>query len=252
MNSFIDNNQVWFRFYEELNDFLPSYRKKISFPYSFKGTSSVKDAIESLGVPHAEVDLIIVNSSPVDFSYKLEKGDIISVYPVFESIDISSTGRLRPKPLRNTRFILDVHLGKLTKYLRLLGFDCLIDEHIGDNEIIAISLQEQRIILTRDRNLLKHRQVTHGYWIRSQKPKKQLEEVISRFDLKNNANPFTRCMECNNMVTRVDKNDVLGDLQSKTKKYYNNFWRCPGCGRVYWEGSHFESMKKLVDSILTF
>lgn len=247
----MDDNPVWFRFYEELNDFLPLYRKKISFSYSFKGTPSVKDAIESLGVPHTEVDLIIVNSNPVDFSYKLKKGDIISVYPVFESIDISSTTRLRPKPLRNTRFILDVHLGKLAKYLRLLGFDCLIDEHIGDNEIIAISLQEKRIILTRDRNLLKHRQVTHGYWIRSQKPKKQLEEVISRFELRNNANPFTRCMECNNTLTRVDKNDVLGDLQSKTREYYSNFWKCPGCGRVYWEGSHFESMKKLVDSILT-
>lgn len=248
----MDDNQVWFRFYEELNDFLPSYRKKVSFAYTFKGTPSVKDAIESLGVPHSEVDLIIVNSSPVDFSYKLEKGDIISVYPVFESIDISSTGRLRPKPLRNTRFIIDVHLGKLTKYLRLLGFDCSFDEHMGDNEIIAVSLQEKRIILTRDRNLLKHRQVTHGYWVRSQKPKKQLEEVISRFDLKNSSKPFTRCMECNNKLAWVDKNDVLLNLQSKTREYYNNFWKCPGCGRVYWEGSHFESMKKLVDSILSF
>lgn len=132
-----------------------------------------------------------------------------------------------------------------------MGFDCLFNEQIGDNEIIAVSLQEKRIILTRDRSLLKHRDVTHGYWIRSQKPKKQLEEVISRFDLKNNSKPFTRCMECNNEIDRVDKNDVLSYLQSKTREYYSNFWKCPGCGRIYWEGSHFESMKKLVNSILT-
>ncbi|HNR41781.1 MAG TPA: Mut7-C RNAse domain-containing protein [Bacteroidales bacterium] len=251
MNRLMDDNRVLFRFYEELNDFLPPSRRKISFPYSYKGTPSVKDAIESLGVPHVEVDLILVNSKPVDFSYLLENGDVISVYPVFESIDISAANRLRPKPLRNSRFILDAHLGKLAKYLRLLGFDTLFFNHISDNEIISISLQERRIILTRDRNLLKHKQVTHGYWVRSQKPKKQLEEIAGRLDLKNSAIPFTRCMECNSIITMISKDAVLENLQQKTREYYNNFRKCQGCGRIYWEGSHFESMQKLVDSILS-
>ena len=246
----MDENQVWFRFYEELNDFLPSFKRKVTFSYSYKGSPSVKDAIESLGVPHVEVDVIIVNGIPVGFSYKLNNEDQISVYPVFESIDISGINRLRPEPLRNPKFIPDVHLGKLSRYLRLLGFDTFFKDFMDDNEIIEISLREKRIILTRDKNLLKHKEITHGYWIRSQKPKIQLKEVLSRFDLSGIVKPFTRCLECNNLVTQVPKYEILDGLKLKTKEFYTEFWKCQGCNRIYWEGSHYESMKKFVEFII--
>ncbi len=245
-----NKRQVWFRFYEELNDFLPAVRKKLSFPYIFSGNQSVKDAIESIGVPHIDVDLILVNGSPVDFSYKLSEGDNISVYPCFESLDIRGVSPLRPEPLRETRFLPDVHLGKLTKLLRLCGFDTLFDKDYSDREIIKISLSERRIILTRDRGLLKNKNVTHGYWIRSDKSDIQLEEVIKRFDLKNSVDTFSRCLECNSVLDTVVKEDVRDRLQPNTLLYYDRFKLCTGCNRLYWEGSHYERMKKNVERII--
>ena len=247
----MDENQVRFRFYEELNDFLPLVKKKVSFSYTFNGNPSVKDAIEALGIPHVEVDLIIVNGISVGFSYKLRNNDQISVYPVFESLDISTINHLRPAPLRDPKFIPDVHLGKLSKYLRLFGFDTTFKDDLADNEIINISLKEMRIILTRDKNLLKNKNVTHGYWVRSQKPDVQLKEVLQTFDLFKIARPFTRCLECNELVLEVPRSEILDGLKLKTKEFYSDFWKCPGCNRIYWKGSHYESMKKFIDSILS-
>jgi hypothetical protein len=187
-------NTASFRFYEELNDFLSKDKKKVTFSYQFKGNPGIKDTIEAIGIPHTEVDLIIVNGVSVDFNYRVKNNDQVSVYPVFESIDISPIVRLREKPLRKTCFILDVHLGKLVKTLRLLGFDALYRNDYADEEIMQIALQEHRIILTRDRNLLKRKAITHGYWIRSTSAEKQLDEVIRRFDLYSHIKPFTRCL----------------------------------------------------------
>jgi uncharacterized protein with PIN domain len=245
-------HQAWFRFYEELNDFLPLLKRKTSFAYSYKGNPSVKDAIEALGVPHVEVDMIIVNGKPVDFSYKLCKEDKISVYPVFESLDISGVSPLRDKPLRVTKFIADVHLGRLSKYLRLCGFDTYFNTDLSDNQIIDISLKERRTILTRDRGLLKNKLVTHGYWIRSMKPEKQLNEVLQKFDLKKRLNPFTRCLECNGMIEDVNKEEIKDRLLQKTKDFYTEFKRCKVCGNIYWEGSHYERMKKFILIISNF
>ncbi len=238
------------RFYEELNDFLPKEKKKTSFPCIFSGNPSVKDLIESLGVPHVEVDLILVNGNPVNFSYKVNDEDNISVYPVFESLDIKGITHLRQKPLRNIRFILDEHLGKLAKYLRLCGFDTLISKEYTDNEIVIISVSEKRIILTRDRQLLKNRQVTHGCWIRSVHTDEQVIEVFRRFDLKNIVKPFSRCLECNSLLIEVSKDDIQDRLLPDTRKYYENFRKCPGCDRIYWEGSHFERMKKMLGKLI--
>lgn len=240
---------AWFRFYEELNDFLPESARKISFPRTFAGNQSVKDTIESIGVPHVEIDMILVNGQPVDFTCKLKDGDEISVYPVFESLDITGITRLREKPLRDPKFILDVHLGKLSKYLRLLGFDTFYDRTYSDDVIINISVSEGRIILTHDRGLLKNKKVTRGYWIRSMDPEEQVSEITGRFNLKNNFNPFTRCLECNELLVNIEKAEIIEDLQTNTKKYYHDFRKCPGCGRIYWEGSHYEHMKKFVDKI---
>jgi len=239
-----------FRFYEELNDFLPGNRRKVPFHYEFTGRPSVKDAIESLGVPHPEIDLILVNGRSVDFTYHLADGDRVSVYPLFESLDIGTVTRLRPKPLRETKFILDAHLGRLAKHLRLCGFDCLFSNSYSDPELIDIALEERRIILTRDRVLLMNGKVSHAYWIRSQEPREQLKEVILRFDLKGMVNMFTRCMECNTPIEEVRKEDIAQRLQPGTRRYFQEFRICPGCKRIYWKGSHYHNMQKFIDNII--
>lgn len=249
----IGNNMAnaWFRFYEELNDFLPSSKKKISFMYSFTGNPAVKDAIEAIGIPHVEVDLILANGRPVDFSYKLKDEDQISVYPVFESLDISDITALHKKPLRITRFIADVHLGRLAKNLRLCGFDIFFDKDLPDSQIIKISLSEKRIILTRDKGLLRNKEVTHGYWIRSTNPDEQVREVIRRFDLKKSLKLFTRCLECNEILKAVDVKEVASRLFPGTLQYYDEFRICPGCNRIYWNGSHYERMLKRINNLIS-
>jgi len=238
-----------FRFYEELNDFLPKNRRKRPFYYVLKFNQSVKDAIESLGVPHAEVDLIMVNSESVGFNYQLHDGDMVSVYPVFETLDISPIIKLRPEPLRYPGFVLDVHLGKLCKYMRMLGFDTIYRNNLEDAEIINIAIEQKRIILTRDIGILKNRLVSHGYWVRSQHPREQLLEVIQRFDLSCSIKPFYRCTVCNGVVEKVDKESISQLLESGTKKYFTDFFRCSACKKIYWKGSHYEKMKDFVSGI---
>ncbi len=240
-----------FRFYEELNDFLPAEKRKVTFTYNFMGSPSVKDAVEAIGVPHTEIDLILVNGKSVSFSYHLAEGDDISVYPVFESMDIAEVTRLREKPLREAKFVLDVHLGRLAKYLRMFGFDTLYDNSYSDSEIVNISAEGKRIILTRDTGLLKNKKVKRGYWIRSQYPKEQLKEVMLRFDLFSNIKPFCLCMECNGNIEEVKKELIIDNLQPKTKEYYDEFYRCISCEKIYWKGTHYESMIKLIKNIKT-
>ena len=177
------SNKAVFRFYEELNEYLPEEKKKVFFPYSFRGSPSVKDVIESIGVPHAEIDLILVNSKSVEFSYSLKDGDIVSIYPVFETLDILNVTHLRKKPLREPKFILNSHLEKLTGYLQKIGLDTFYRECYEKDEIIKIAVREGRIILTQNPKILRNREVTHGYCIRSKNPEKQLNEIIDYFDL---------------------------------------------------------------------
>jgi uncharacterized protein len=243
------SNKAWFRFYEELNDFLAVDKQKVAFLYSFKGNPSVKDAIEAIGVPHVEVDLILVNGLERDFSYRLEDGDNVSVYPVFESMDISGVTHLRGKPLRDIKFIADVHLGKLARYLRLSGFDTLYTTDYDDMEIISLAIKEHRIVLTRDKGILRNRLVTRGYWLRSQDPKEQIREVINRFDLKNQVNLFSRCSQCNSLLSDVTRDEVIQILQPKTACYYEEFKKCPGCNKIYWRGSHCERLARLIQQI---
>lgn len=232
-----------FRFYEELNDFLPSEQRKQSLPYRFNGHPGIKDPIEVFGVPHTEVDLIVVNGASVGFGYQLQHADRVSVYPVFEGIDISPIVRLRDKPLRNIAFVADVNLGRLARLLRLLGFDTLFANSFGDTEIAGISAEQKRIVLTRDRRLLYARAITHGYWVRSVVPDRQLAEVVERFDLSAQIRPFRRCTRCNGLIEAVEKKQVLALLEAKTKKYYERFYRCRDCGQVYWEGSHVDHVR---------
>jgi uncharacterized protein len=243
-------NRAHFRFYEELNEFLPLQKRKTESVYQFNGTPSVKDAIEALGVPHVEVDLILVNGISVSFSRKLRDGDRVSVYPVFESFDVSAVTHLRAKPLGVPTFILDVHLGRLAKYLRLCGFDTLYSRFFEDLEIIETALKERRIILTRDRQLIKNSRVTHGYWIRSQNHNDQLTEVFRRFDLRERLTLFSRCINCNTLLEEVPREEIIDRLQADTSRYFSKFTRCPGCDRIYWEGSHYDNMKRIISQVL--
>jgi uncharacterized protein len=241
---------AYFRFYEELNDFLPLEKRKKLFSYSFNCNPSVKDAIEAIGVPHVEIDLILVNSLPQGFSYKLKNADFISVYPVFESLDISSVTHLREKPLRDLKFVADVHLGKLTRYLRLFGFDTFYGKDFKDQEIINFAISDKRVILTRDIELLKNKKVTRGYWIRSVYPSEQLINVLLYFELKARINPFTRCMECNGVLEDTPKDEIKIRLLPKTRQYYWKFKKCRDCSRIYWNGSHYLSMKRNIKALM--
>ncbi len=238
-----------FRFYEELNDFLPISKRKKRFEHNFIDRTSVKDMIESLGIPHTEVDLILVNGTSVDFSYLVKDGDDISVYPIIESLDITELQRLRPEPLRNPKFVLDVHLGTLAKYMRILGFDTLYKNNYKDEEIVRISLREKRTILTRDRGILKRADVTHGYWIRENKAENQLIEVINRFDLKKLIRELSRCLLCNSKLIKISKEKVPELVPKKVKEYQNEFYLCEHCNKVYWKGSHYIKMRGIIDKL---
>lgn len=234
--------RAWFRFYAELNDHLPPDRRYCVVEREFYAPPSVKDMIESIGVPHTEVDLVLVNGESSDFARLVRDGDRVAVYPVFESMDIMPLLRLRPQPLRETKFVLDVHLGRLASYLRMLGFDAVYSNRADDGELVWISSKEKRILLTRDRGLLKHSAVTHGYWLRETNSRRQVEEVLRRFDLVRSLRPFTRCMVCNQSLRPKEKSEAEGRVPRGTLEWCNEFKECRGCGRVYWKGSHYRRM----------
>lgn len=235
--------QVYFRFYAELNELLPAEKRQVTFSQPFKDRVTVKHLIESLGVPHGEVDMILVDGRPVDFGHIVGAGERISVYPVFETLDVGSASRLRPRPLRETRFVLDTHLGQLASYLRLLGFDTLYRNDYDDPELARISQAEGRLLLTKDRGLLKRKIVSHGYCVRATDPEQQMLEVIERFDLRGQFQPFKRCLRCNGLIEDVAKVDVVAQLPADTRRYYEEFRICGACGQVYWKGSHYERMQ---------
>ncbi len=241
--------EVVFRFYAELNDFLPPEKRQRDFRYAFFGRPTVKDAIEALGAPHPEVDLILVNNRSVDFAYHLQTGNRIAVYPVFELLNIENITHLRPRPLRQTRFIVDVNLGKLARKLRLLGFDAVYDRAAKDRRIINKALAERRIILTRSMGLLKHGAVTHGYWVRSAKPVQQTIEVLCRFDLFSQIKALSRCISCNELLQAVKKEEILEQIPERTHQVFDTFYRCPSCGKIYWAGSHYQKMLRFVQQI---
>uniref|UniRef100_A0A832DI20 Twitching motility protein PilT n=1 Tax=Ignavibacterium album TaxID=591197 RepID=A0A832DI20_9BACT len=246
----IKEKKIYIRFYEELNDFLPKEKRKKRFTHSFIDRTSVKDLIESIGVPHTEVDLILVNGKSVNFNYLINDGDDISVYPVFESLDISDIQHLRAKPLRKPKFICDVHLGKLARNLRMFGIDVYYKNFLNDEEIVKISLAEKRTILTRDTGLLKRAEVTHGYFIRNDDPEKQTSEVISRFSLMNSVKPFTLCLDCGSKLVKISKKDILHLLPENVKQAQNKFFYCINCKKIFWAGSHFNNMSLFIKEMM--
>lgn len=235
-----------FRFYADLNDFLPRELKQQVLGYAFVVSASVKDVIEALGVPHPEVELILANGRPVDFAYSVQAGDRLAVYPRFATLPVEFAALRSPDP-QPPRFVLDVHLGQLARYLRMLGFDTLYRNDYADEVLAEISSGEQRILLTRDRGLLKRGIVTYGYCLRTTKPRQQLLEVWHRYKLAKISEPFKRCIRCNGLLQPVDKASVLAHLPPRTQHYYDEFHRCQACGQVYWPGTHYSKMKDFIE-----
>jgi len=226
-------HRATFRVLEELNDFLPAQQQHRAFDYRFNGHPAVKDAIEAIGIPHPAVGKIRINEQSATFSQQLGNHDLVEVGP----------SHAIPEQLR---FAADVHLGKLARKLRLLGFNTLYDHQLSDRGLVALAVEQQRILLTRDRLLLYHRVLHHGYWPRSQNPEVQIREVVKRYRLRERFQPFTRCLACNEPLEAVAKSAIESRLEPKTSRYYREFFQCPGCEKIYWKGSHFMKMKRWV------
>ncbi|QYY31837.1 MULTISPECIES: Mut7-C RNAse domain-containing protein [Cupriavidus] len=239
-----------FRFYEELNDFLAPDQRRRDLSCPCARAATVKHMIEALGVPHTEVELILVNGESSGFDRMLEDGDRVSVYPKFESLDVSPLLRVRAHPLRIMRFVADAHLGGLAHLLRMMGFDTLYDNHFEDSEIERIAEREGRIVLTRDRELLKRRGITHGCYVRAIKSTPQVREIFQRLDLARSARPFSLCLDCNVPLQPVARDVVADRVPPAVLERHDRFVTCDGCRRVFWEGSHWRCMRALVDELV--
>ncbi|WP_067670347.1 Mut7-C RNAse domain-containing protein [Nocardia miyunensis] len=240
---------VELRVYAELNDFVPVAARSRSQLRPIRPHQTVKDIIEAAGIPHTEVDLMLVNGESVDFGHHPRPGDRLAAYPVFETLDIGLLTRVRPRPLRDPRFIVDVNLGGLARLMRLMGLDARCPWDADDTALAEAAAAEGRIILTRDRGLLKRRNVTHGVLVRSNRSFEQIVEVIRRLDLADRLMPFSRCLRCGGVIVDVAKQDVIDRLEPLTRDYYDTFRQCRDCGRIYWAGSHQRRLNDLVDRI---
>lgn len=240
-----------FRFYGELGDLLPADRRNRGFTHVFEGTPAVKDQIEALGVPHTEVDLILVDGAPVGFTHKLLGGERVAVYPMFRRLEPDARSRLRPPPLEVPRFVVDVHLGRLASYLRLLGFDCLYHNDYRDDELLALSRSQQRILLSRDTGLLKRAALVHGAFLHATDPRRQLREVCDRYQLDARFAPFTRCARCNSPV-QPWRGATLAVPAGLAARDRNRFSRCSNCGQLYWPGSHLDRLRQRLAEVGVF
>lgn len=239
-----------FRFYEELNEFLPPARRRQEFSCACARAATTKHMIEALGIPHTEVELVLVNGESVGFDRILQDGDRVAVYPVFEAFDVTPLVRVREKPLRKSRFIADVHLGGLAHLLRMTGFDTLYDNRFDDGEIEDLAARDGRIVLTRDRGLLKRRSITHGCYLHARKSAQQWKEVMERLDLKRQARPFTLCLHCNTPLHPIARAAAASRVPPFILERHERFSTCDTCRRVFWEGSHWQSMKELMAQLL--
>lgn len=243
------------RFYEELNFFIKGYAIKQDIEFSYYGKRSLKDLIESYGVPHVEVDMILVNGVAVPFTYIVQYGDQISVYPMFERFNVDDVSQIRETGLRNPKFVADVHLGKLARKLRLLGFDTLYDPTLEDVDLAHIAMEEKRILLTMDRRLLMRSIVDRGLILRSSNPEEQVVEIMERLDIYNKKAPFSRCLLCNGILSKISEDDdsyekLFNQLPPKVKIWCRDFFVCEQCHKLYWKGSHYEKMLNYVNNLL--
>jgi uncharacterized protein len=237
---------VQIRVYGELNDFLPPVQRQVPFLRRIPHPTSVKDLLEGVGVPHPEIAAVLVDDASEDFGFLVERDCRVTAFPLFRQIVSDDLVPLRPARPDEPRFVIDVHLGRLARYLRLLGIDAHYDTVVGDDRIIGLAHEKRRILLTRDRELLMRKAVIWGYFVRKNDPREQFIEVVKRFDLSSVAKPYSRCMNCNGLLAPVNKADVEDRLEPNTRQHFERFWQCQTCGNVYWRGSHYERLERLV------
>ncbi|HEY3108567.1 MAG TPA: Mut7-C RNAse domain-containing protein [Chloroflexota bacterium] len=240
--------RVQVRLYGDLGRFAPAGADELERRLAEPTTT--KDLIESVGVPHTEVELILVDGEPSSLGRLVGDGERVAAFPHLYALDGQTPMPLRPALAGPPRFVLDGHLGRLAGYLRMLGVDALYRRDASDDALAQMSAREGRVLLTRDRGLLKRSLVVHGYCPRSDDPERQLAEVVARFDLTRVAAPFSRCMLCNGQLEPVEKASVEARLEPKTRRYYDEFARCRGCERVFWKGSHHQRMERLLARVL--
>lgn len=239
--------RVTVRVYGPLNDFVPRERRHVAWSHAFEGRTSVKDLIEGLGVPHPEIDLVLVNGASVPFEHAVQDADRIAVFPRFATIDVAAVSRVRREPAGPVRFVLDVHLGKLARHLRLAGLDAAYRPDLRDEELAAMAGRERRVLLTRDQGLLKRSVVVHGYFVRETAPYRQLVEVLRRFGPLPLA-PFSRCLHCNDELREAPASAVDARVPPRIRRAFDEFHACAGCERVYWRGSHWTRLTALLDA----
>jgi uncharacterized protein len=238
---------IWLRFHGDLHFFVGSKAGDAVIERRLAEKTSIKDVIEACGVPHPEVDLILIDDQPVGFGHTLANDAKAEVFPV-QNPRTARTDKLL-QTIGISRFVSDGHLGGLTRNLRLLGFDVAYSQDADDRQLLELMARENRALLTRDRRLLMHAIVQHGYYPRSQNADEQTIEVVRRFDLSELIAPFTRCLRCNAPLEEAAKADIIDKLEPLTKIYYNQFRRCPACKQIYWPGSHFPKLQKRIEEI---
>ncbi|HEY4638316.1 MAG TPA: Mut7-C RNAse domain-containing protein [Candidatus Udaeobacter sp.] len=234
-------------FHGDLNIFLRSKSQELAVERRLAEKTSIKDVIESCGIPHPEVDLILLDNQAVGFAHTVAQDAKAEVFPV-ESHETHHAEK-RIQTIGINRFVADGHVGSLTRNLRLFGFDVAYSKNADDRQLLEIMAAENRALLTRDRRLLMHAIVRHGYYPRSQNADEQTIEVLRRFDLSDLIAPFTRCLRCNAPLQEAAKADLIDELEPLTKIYYHQFRRCPDCKQIYWSGSHFPKLQKRIEKI---
>jgi uncharacterized protein len=239
-----------FRFYGELNDFLARERRGHAFTTPCARAATTKHMVEALGVPHTEVELVLVNGEPAGLDDILEEGDRVAVYPRFTRLPVADVARLSQRPPGRVRFVADAHLGGLARLLRMAGFDTLYRNTLNDAEVEDIAQIEARAVLTRDRELLKRRGIEYGCYVRAQQAEEQLREVVERFGLAERMRPFTLCLSCNTPLRPIAKADVMDRLPPRVAATQDEFSTCDCCRRVFWKGSHWQRMAGVLDTIL--
>ena len=246
-----DTMEIDISFHEMLRPLLTTpFRHQKTITHTLGRRTSIKDAIESFDIPHTEIGSILINGKSVDFSRLVCPGDHIQVSPLVIPVDPCRATLLRPTPFPCLRFLVDVNVAKLRTYLRMIGMDTLYQPEFTDSELAQLAVQEQCIVLSRDRGLLQRKIIEHGHLIRSQKPTEQLTEVLSYYGLQDKIKPFSRCIHCNTPLQPIAKKDILNDLEPLTKKYYEDFSHCRACNRIYWPGSHREGMEQTLEGAL--
>jgi uncharacterized protein len=204
---------------------------------------SVKDLVQSLGIPHTEVGFVRIDTQYSDLSYILQDSAGVEIFPVSSPVSLPGV----------PRFICDTHLWKLARRLRLLGFNTLFNPEWDDLQLADISLKDNLILLTRDRGLLMRKTVKTGLLIRDSDPEKQVIETFCRFGIKQDIRPFSRCMICNGILDPVDTNSayfwdtLIPKIPPNVLKWSREFHVCLSCEKVYWKGTHYEKLTRLLD-----